>query len=558
MIDVISLQTADIQVQAESLLSPSAPYTGHSLGCGQPGDRITIPEIFFTDWNSTLDRFVSPAKTFVKEWAKFRYGVFDEHGFTGDTLYPNFYKVQGKFLPTGSSNLPVKGVWVSRDGAGECEDPSTGLCQFVAQGENDEVTCSLGFMPGLQSVVDWCGPGEVKIAMAPTKHNVLCSGRTAAEIIRSHPDFSSAESSERLQLSLMPGFDIVREPNTKYVLLIETSADMVDSWKWTRKAVQNLVRYQLSEETSVAIVTFNSEAQLESDLVNLSTGTERARLADTVPDSANKLGSTSHACVSCAVQLSVGRLLNGNMAGANIIIVTSGHYSDTEIDPDLLDQLKISVVSVRPDLETDSQTYRHMADRSGGLYTSVTTAGQLDLYTQIIENLGQVIARDSQHGHVYPVTLHQRHVTSGDGVSTDGTFSIDGDLGRDTEFGIYVEDDEDHQIKSVTFRDSENNIYGPFSSMSSVYDSVNLKTINFNVGETPPFDRHHGTVWRYSIDWYTSSLARDNVVVVRSRPRDHKVIRVKSWTNMRDMNNIISGTNLMAIFVEVRNDQLLS
>ena len=305
----------------------------------------------------------------------------------------------------------------------------------------------------------------------------------------------------------------------------------------------------------MAIVTFNSEAQLESDLVRLSSHSERARLADTVPDSANKLGSTSHACVSCAVQLSVGRLLNGNMAGANMIIITSGQYTDTEIDRDLLDQLEISVVSVRPEY---SQTYHHMAERSGGLYTSVSSAGQLDLYTQIIENLGQVIARDSQHGHVYPVTLHQRHVTSGDGVSTDGTFSIDGDLGRDTEFGIYVEDDEDHQIKSVTFRDSENNIYGPFTSLSSVYDSVNLKTINFNVGETPPFDRHHGTVWSYSIDWYTSSRARDNVLVVRSKPRDNKMIRVKTWTNMKDMNNIISGTNLMAIFVEVRNDQLLS
>ena len=557
MIDFISLQSPDIQVRAESLLSGRAPYTQHSEACGQPGDLILLPEIFLTDWNSTLERFVSPAKTFVKEWAKYRYGVFDEHGFLGDSLYPNFYKVQGKFLPTGSSNIPVKGTWVSRDGTGECEDPSTGLCHFSPQGENDEVRCSLGFMPGLPSVTDWCGPGEVKIATAPTKHNILCRGRTAAEIIAANTDFTSRREAgdSRLQLSLMPVFDIVREPDTKYVLLIETSADMVDTWKWTRKAVQNLVRYQLSEETSVAIVTFNSEAQLESGLVRLSSHTERARLADTVPDSANKLGSTSHACVSCAVQLAVGRLLNGNMAGANLIIVTSGQYSDTEIDPDLLDQLRISVVSVRPQY---SQTYHRLADRSGGLYTSVTSSAQLSLYTEIIENLGQVIARDSQHGHVYPVTLHQREVTSGDGVSTDGTFSIDGDLGRDTEFGIYVEDDEDHQIKSVTFRDSENNIYGPFTSMSSVYDSVNLKTINFNVGETPPFDRHHGTGWTYSIDWYTSTTARDNVVMVRSRPRDDKMIRVKVWTNMESRDNRISGTNLMAIFVQVRNDQLLS
>ena len=28
---------------------------------------------------------------FVHEWSKFRYGVFEEHGYPGDPLYPMFY-----------------------------------------------------------------------------------------------------------------------------------------------------------------------------------------------------------------------------------------------------------------------------------------------------------------------------------------------------------------------------------------------------------------------------------------------------------------------------------
>ena len=36
-----------------------------------------------------------------------------------------------------------------------------------------------------------------------------------------------------------------------------------------------------------------------------------------------------------------------------------------------------------------------------------------------------------------------------------GNFLIDTTLGRDTVFGVFVEDDENHHIKAVTFRDTE-------------------------------------------------------------------------------------------------------
>ena len=88
--------------------------------------------------------------------------------------------------------------------------------------------------------------------------------------------------------------------------------------------------------------------------------------------------------------------------------------------------------------------------------------------------------------------------------------------------------------------------------MSSFYDSVNLKTINFNVGETPPFDSQRGSDWSYSIDWYKSDRVRDNVVVVTSRPRSNDLIKVKTWTNMVGSGGgRISGDNLMAVFVQV-------
>ena len=42
-----------------------------------------------------------------------RYGIFDEFGFPGDAVYPNFFRLGGNILPTGTSNEPVVGTWKS-------------------------------------------------------------------------------------------------------------------------------------------------------------------------------------------------------------------------------------------------------------------------------------------------------------------------------------------------------------------------------------------------------------------------------------------------------------
>ena len=70
-----------------------------------------------------MEVYGDPAKVFVHEWAKFRYGIFDEFGFSGDDLYPNYYKVDGQMVPTGSSDLLIKGAWLKQ---GVPCDPSDG------------------------------------------------------------------------------------------------------------------------------------------------------------------------------------------------------------------------------------------------------------------------------------------------------------------------------------------------------------------------------------------------------------------------------------------------
>ena len=91
-----------------------------------------------------------------------------------------------------------------------------------------------------------------------------------------------------------------------------------------------------------------------------------------------------------------------------------------------------------------------------------------------------------------PVTAHAQVVTrEAANLKSSGTFSIDSTLGQSSMFGIIVDDPQNHNIKSITFTDNSNNVYGPYSSLSSEYNVINVKTINFpKTSDTlpPPFD----------------------------------------------------------------------
>ena len=86
-----------------------------------------------------------------------------------------------------------------------------------------------------------------------------------------------------------------------------------------------------------------------------------------------------------------------------------------------------------------------------------------------------------------PASVNKAHYYHREGTTSRGSFVIDETLGRDTMLGVYVEDVEDHLIKTIMLTDSDGNKYGPFTKMSSTFDLVNLKTINY-VGRAPPLE----------------------------------------------------------------------
>ncbi|XP_058065120.1 calcium-activated chloride channel regulator 4-like, partial [Anopheles bellator] len=75
-------ETSDVTIRPQTKAEPSI-WTQQYAGCGESGEQIFVdPDILGreTIW-----------REFIREWAKYRYGVFDEIGYDRDPVYPRCY-----------------------------------------------------------------------------------------------------------------------------------------------------------------------------------------------------------------------------------------------------------------------------------------------------------------------------------------------------------------------------------------------------------------------------------------------------------------------------------
>ena len=525
--DNVPYREPDVKVTQDHPIFKSAPQTQQSRQCGMRGDFIHLPYSFLTAWNETREKWGNPAKLFVHEWMKLRYGIFDEFGFTGDSMYPNYFHHDGQILPTGTSNVPLKGLWLNSNGETGCHPGTDRDCFYHLQGRNDGMTCSLGYLHFLPNVTSYCDNRSEKSMppMSPTKHNILCEGKSAREVIDDNLDFKLLNSYRQLFTShkfepyssskaklknnqlaptiirqnIDPKFNIVREPLEQYVLVMETSRSMDnhEQWKWINKAAQKFIRYDLPVNSNLGIVTFSNSSKVEHSMVQVHSDQVRARLADTIPDKYH-LSRSEKRCVLCSLQKVLNEVIRDNRAGAHIILITQGSsdtlsLTDEEVIRGYVLDYNIKLSSIL--LPETGTSYLPFYDSVGTLMNGKTYIVKnnnhiIDFYVRLNEAFADILRSDARYPTEIPELVYKQEFVGGDlqAASTAGNFLIDSTLGRDTQFGIYVEDEEEHLIKSITFKDSKGKMYGPFTRMSSSFDLVNFKTINFPAGQAPPFN----------------------------------------------------------------------
>lgn len=86
-------EVSDVTITVSHPIYGNNIWTEQTGGCGVQGKQI------YADFNA----FQRPtaARDFVYQWAKYRYGVFDEVGFNGDAIYPKCSELDEEFREQG-------------------------------------------------------------------------------------------------------------------------------------------------------------------------------------------------------------------------------------------------------------------------------------------------------------------------------------------------------------------------------------------------------------------------------------------------------------------------
>ncbi|CAG0880254.1 unnamed protein product, partial [Cyprideis torosa] len=263
------------------------------------------------------------AHVFVKEWTKYRYGVFDELGYAGDLLYPAFFKahtpdrsIDG--VPTACTNSPVQGQ--NNCIAGKCffrPDPSN---------LNLNVTSSLLSFPQLDNVDEFCDGGSHD-PIPPTKHNVLCASRSVWDIITRHHDFRDVPPITGMPYT-SPTFEFRKVGPRNIVFALDWTQSMGQQgrWKNVRASIYRVlellkagsgVKYR---PIRVGIVHFTTTAREFKDLTPIENLLlSSASLVKRYP------GREEMRCVTCGVRKALEILAQDNegpITGSEIVIIS--------------------------------------------------------------------------------------------------------------------------------------------------------------------------------------------------------------------------------------------
>ncbi|XP_057373377.1 calcium-activated chloride channel regulator 4-like [Daphnia carinata] len=352
-----TFQDAEIQIDVPNWKYGDQPYTVQLGGCGDPGQYIhwTPNYVKTFNYDTTKSQFGPAGQLFVREWARLRYGVFEEHGYTGnDTSYPTFYRPgsaqqSADMVPNVCSNEPVE---FTID-YGCAVDPQTGLydsnCMYSFPDTFKPTSSIMSDNRMLPSAAHFCDDNPSSLHKhnreAPTKQNAFCDSLSVWSVISNHADFAGNNNPPAAIADIKPTFNIVRVlTGARYILVTDVSGSMASYNRIGRlhDAATRWIKYDITDGTSLGIVKFSTGAQELSPLTVVNEST-RQQLMDKVPYRTE--GGT---CIGCGLEVALNMLTPGGKGGV-IVLVTDGMENENpyiaEMYPQLIDA-QVQVVSI--------------------------------------------------------------------------------------------------------------------------------------------------------------------------------------------------------------------
>ncbi|XP_055521014.1 calcium-activated chloride channel regulator 1-like [Leucoraja erinacea] len=532
-----SYEKADVIIAESYLKHGDAPYTLQYGGCGEMGRYIHFTPKFIL--NEKITSVYGPkGRVLVHEWARFRWGVFNEH----NDLIP-FYKSSNRtsecinismcsfliIILTFRCSLSIRGMTAECNGSlcSLCTiDKSTGLpnkeCQFFPE-KNQMSSSSIMYLQGLPNVDKFCD-NTTHNPEAPNMQNKMCNYKSTWDVISKSEDVQNISSPHNG--SVKPNFTLLQAKNRVLCLVLDVSGSMSSRNRIDRlRQAAEIFLQQIAETGSQAgIITFNYSASIQTHLKMIVSDITREELVKLLL--ARAYGGTS-ICAGIRSGFEVLRGDDNATKGDEIILLTDG--IDQQISSCFQEVEEsgsvIHTIALGP---TAAKELEELSAMTGGLQFAATdnlnTSGLIDSFTGLVSENGD----SSQQ----TIQLENAGINIDKNTWLNGTVIIDKSIGNDTTFVVTWE----AQTPDVFVYDPNGTIYN--NDDFKINQTVHIARLKIKgTAQTGP--------WIYSI----LNLGGDQVitVTVTSRAADANIPPIKVTVHISRKDS----TNPMIIYVEV-------
>ncbi|XP_058467189.1 calcium-activated chloride channel regulator 2-like [Malaya genurostris] len=542
-------ERSDVTIKTHSK-TESPLWTKQFAGCGEMGDQIYIDaDILGRD---TIGR------EFVREWAKYRYGVFEEIGFTKDPIYPRCYINDDHELKlTGCSDAPVHD-------RGLCGNPASYNISDIV---DRNARSSIMFAAEAPSVTMFCDEGTHN-RYAPTKHNQLCDRRSTLDVILKHQDFimeNQINVNPTIIVNTTPKFSYKTRKSTRYVIIIDETLDMQlrESWSFLRSAIRKWVVYDLPPNTEVGMVLANDTATEKMLQISpLYIQENKDLVASFIPYSPSD--SRQPACLSCAVADAIHMLnertrMNGPANSIVLIIAPGMEYSiDHHTLANAASSSRIRISTINYPNVIRRQPLDALALSTGGSAYSVFESkynlekSYLTTYFELsnaLFNIGKLYYEGNKND--LPIEIYRKQLVDSDdneashmlskrtSRTVSGNFNLGSFMGPPAYFFVYVHNTEYPLIASMKLTSPSGIVY---TSRSDARSLVKQLMVSATLNETGS--------WSYTIDRFNGNPQPHFVQVIATpRSKYAPTIQARSWIKQR-----VGGSPI--IYAEVKKGDL--
>ncbi|KAK7079588.1 hypothetical protein SK128_019402 [Halocaridina rubra] len=510
---------AHIRVETPHPVFGVRPWTQQSQGCGYSGDNIQLGgDLLRATTNNTYDHV---AQLLMAEWAKYRWGVFEERGYPDDPLYPETY------LDPVTNN------------------PRPNRC-----------------LQQHSQIVPFC-PTGAHVPEAPNKHNAQCIGRSAWDIIMQSKDFMNGRNvATNTSAPLIPVVNFVQETAPRFVLVVEDTAvmNLQRRWEFVRKAVRRVMVYDVPDGAHVALVIFNSMAKTTAPLMKMESLSDvRQRVGSSLPRNPSPVPE-SHKCVLCGLQEGL-RALSEDPAGASgstIILVTTGKGMAPQDEIDemerlaLLHRVKVDAVIYPVTENRGTRTTTHgleslITATRGNTFTvmdeGVGNDSKVNMMVALMNALFSAVRHSSPpNASKVPVLIRNEVYQGGIASMATGSFTLDDSLGPDARFSVFYYD-LNHVGNTVQLTSPS----GHTIASVNMQEDGDANVIFVNI---PKAERG---IWQYQVENRADSHQGLHIQVVATESHTRK-ISLRLWTSSESTTiNMTDPQSPVKVYAEVKD-----